>query len=131
MKNIFTLGTLLAVSLFMMSCDSPTSTAEANLANISIMEPVNTSDTTKSNTTKSLILDVRTQDEWDNYGHAPCAKLIPLDQLEQRFKELKPYSKITVVCRSGARAGSAAIFLKAAGFTNVNNAGKWQNANCE
>lgn len=131
MKNFLYASALFAVSLFTMSCSSTTNTAEAISTNTSTTEPITSSDTTKSNSTKSLILDVRTQDEWDNDGHAPCAKLIPLDQLEQRFKELKPYSKITVVCRSGARAGSAAIFLKAAGFTNVSNAGKWQNAKCE
>lgn len=131
MKNFLYASALFAVSLFAMSCSSTTNTAEALTTNTSTTEPITSSDTTKSNTTKSLILDVRNQDEWDNDGHAPCAKLIPLDQLEQRLEELRSYGNITVVCRSGGRAGKALQMLKSAGFEGVTNAGPWQNANCE
>ena len=131
MKNLVTIGALIAVSIFTMSCSSTATNSEAVTENTSSQEPINTSDTTKSNATKSIILDVRTQDEWDNDGHAPCATLIPLDQLEQRLEELRPYNDITVVCRSGGRAGKAVQILKSAGFEDVSNAGAWQNANCE
>ena len=131
MKTPLTIGALIAVSIFTMSCSSTTTNAEVLTENASSQEPINTSDTTKSNATKSIILDVRTQGEWDNDGHAPCAKLIPLDQLEQRLEELRPYNDITVVCRSGGRAGKAVQILKSAGFEDVSNAGAWSNANCE
>ena len=136
MKNLLTIGALIAVSIFTMSCSSKTTNAEAVTENTSSQESINTSDTTKSNVTKSnatksIILDVRTQGEWYNDGHAPCAKLIPLDQLEQRLEELRPYNDITVVCRSGGRAGKAVQILKSAGFERVSNAGAWSNANCE
>ena len=131
MKNLLTIGALIAVSIFTMSCSTTTTNAEAVTENTSSQEPINTSDTTKSNAKKSIVLDVRTQGEWDNDGHAPCAKLIPLDQLEQRLEELRPYNDITVVCRSGGRAGKAVQILKSAGFKDVSNAGAWQNANCE
>ena len=138
-KNLFYAGALAAASLLAMSCTSTATTAESSSAsevsaNINPENSSNgtaTSDSTQPNQAKAIIIDVRTQSEWDNDGHAPCAKLIPLDQLEQRVAELKPYSKITVVCRSGGRAGKAASFLKSAGFEDVTNAGPWQNANCE
>ncbi len=139
MKNLFYAGVLAAASLLAMSCTSTTTTAERSNTNETStnINPQNnqsdtqTSDSTQPNQAKAIIIDVRTQSEWDNDGHSPCTKLIPLDQLEQRIAELKPYSKITVVCRSGGRAGKAAIFLKSAGFEDVTNAGPWQNANCE
>lgn len=79
---------------------------------------------------KSIVVDVRSQEEWDNDGHAPCTKLIPLPELESRVNELKGYDKVTFVCRSGGRAGRAKQFLDGQGFTNVENAGPWQNAPC-
>jgi phage shock protein E len=80
---------------------------------------------------KSIVVDVRSQEEWDNDGHAPCTKLIPLPELESRVNELKGYDKVTFVCRSGGRAGRAKQFLEGQGFTNVENAGPWQNAPCK
>ncbi|MDG1747511.1 MAG: rhodanese-like domain-containing protein [Bacteroidia bacterium] len=80
---------------------------------------------------KSIVVDVRSQKEWDNDGHAPCTKLIPLPELESRVNELKGYNKVTFVCRSGGRAGRAKQFLEGQGFTNVENAGPWQNAPCK
>jgi len=50
-----------------------------------------------------FFLDVRTQEEWDEY-HAPNTTLIPLDQLENRINELPKDEQIVVVCRSGNRS---------------------------
>ncbi len=131
MKNLFYASAIAAASLFAMSCTSTTNTAATSTENTPATEMNSANgDTTKNATGKAIIIDVRTQGEWDNDGHAPCTKLIPLDQLEQRVAELRPYSKITVVCRSGARAGRAASYLKSVGFSDVSNAGPWQNANC-
>ncbi len=136
MKNLFYAGALTLASLFTMSCTSTATTAESNVnnSNTTNIEVSSTSDTSKigtSDAVKSIIVDVRTQGEWDNDGHAPCSTLIPLDELEKRVEELRPYGKITVVCRSGGRAGRAANYLKSVGFEDVTNAGPWQNANCE
>lgn len=66
----------------------------------------------------TLVLDVRTQEEWDEY-HAPNTTLIPLDQLPNRLNELPKDKEIVVVCRSGNRSGQARDILLNAGFTQV------------
>ncbi len=68
----------------------------------------------------TFFLDVREQEEWDEY-HAPKAALIPLGQLAARVGEI-PVAKdqpIVVVCRSGNRSDEGRDILKRAGFTNV------------
>jgi rhodanese-related sulfurtransferase len=66
-----------------------------------------------------VLLDVRTQQEWDVDGHAPGATLLPLDQLAQRYTELDKNDTIIVVCRSGNRSQTASRFLRDQGFTRV------------
>ncbi|HMS54621.1 MAG TPA: rhodanese-like domain-containing protein [Fimbriimonadaceae bacterium] len=46
---------------------------------------------------------------------------IPLGQLERRYTELNPEANIVVICRSGARSGSATHFLLKHGFSRVRN----------
>ncbi len=63
----------------------------------------------------AVILDVRTQREWDN-GHIENSKHIPLDDLKNHVDELKQMNKPFVVCcASGVRSAKAAKFL------NLNN----------
>ena len=66
-----------------------------------------------------VLLDVRTQQEWDVDGHAADATLIPLDQLAQRVGELDRNDTIVVVCRSGNRSQTASQFLREQGFASV------------
>lgn len=66
----------------------------------------------------AFVLDVRTQEEWDEY-HAPNTTLIPLDQLPSRLNELPPGEEIVVVCRSGNRSQQARDLLVDAGFEQV------------
>jgi rhodanese-related sulfurtransferase len=66
----------------------------------------------------TFVLDVRTQEEWDEY-HAPNTTLIPLDQLPNRLTELPKDKEIVVVCRSGNRSAQARDILVNAGFTQV------------
>ncbi len=66
----------------------------------------------------TLILDVRTQEEWDA-GHVPNATLIPLDQLESRLSELPEDQEIVVICRSGNRSATGRDILLSSGFENV------------
>lgn len=63
----------------------------------------------------AFVLDVRTQEEWDEY-HAPNTTLIPLDQLPFRLNELPKEREIVVVCRSGNRSQEGRDILLAAGF---------------
>jgi rhodanese-related sulfurtransferase len=63
----------------------------------------------------AFVLDVRTQQEWDEY-HAPNTTLIPLEQLQSRLAELPKDKSIVVVCRSGNRSQQGRDILLAAGF---------------
>ena len=66
----------------------------------------------------TFLLDVRTQEEWDEY-HAPNTTLSPLDQLPNRLSELPKDREIVVVCRSGNRSQQGRDILLNAGFTQV------------
>jgi len=73
---------------------------------------------------KPLIVDVRTQEEWDE-GHLQSAVHIPHDEISDEIaKHAKDKQrKIVLYCRSGGRAGVALQALKKLGYTNVENAG--------
>ena len=80
---------------------------------------------------KTIIVDVRTVEEWVNDGHADCSVNYPLDELDKKTEALKAYDKVIVVCRSGSRADAAKEMLQQAGIKNVENKGAWQNIKCE
>jgi rhodanese-related sulfurtransferase len=63
-----------------------------------------------------LILDVRQPDEY-RQGHITGAKLIPLNELHRRMKELPQGREIVCVCASGSRSASAAKVLAKEGYT--------------
>ncbi len=93
-------------------------------------------DVTETNSTdtaiaKTIIVDVRTVEEWENDGHANCSVNYPLAGLDKKIETLKAYDKIVIVCRSGSRAGVAKEMLEQAGFKNVENKGAWQNIDCK
>jgi rhodanese-related sulfurtransferase len=69
---------------------------------------------------KTLILDVRTTDEFAT-GHLQNAKHIPLQELGPRTKEIEKSKShvVIVVCASGARSGRATGLLNKAGFEQV------------
>jgi rhodanese-related sulfurtransferase len=81
--------------------------------------------------TKTIIVDVRTVEEWVNDGHANCSVNYPLAELDKKIESLKSYDKIVVVCRSGSRADVAKELLEQAGIKNVENKGAWQNIICK
>ena len=80
---------------------------------------------------KTIIVDVRTIEEWNEDGHADCSVNYPLDQIGSKIDELKKYDNIVLVCRSGNRAGIAKRQLETAGLTNIENKGAWQNIACK
>ena len=76
---------------------------------------------------KPLLLDVRTQEEYDA-GHIPGAILLPYDEIAAKFREADKGRPIVVYCRSGHRSGIARTTLLGLGFTNVSDFGpytKW------
>jgi rhodanese-related sulfurtransferase len=63
----------------------------------------------------TYVLDVRTQEEWDEY-HVPNTTLIPLDQLPNRLSEVPKDKEIVVICRSGNRSQQGRDILLNAGY---------------
>ena len=80
---------------------------------------------------KTIIVDVRTVEEWQDDGHAGCSVNYPLQELDKKIESLKGYDKVIVVCRSGSRSDVAMEMLQQAGIKNVENKGAWQNINCK
>ncbi|MDJ0955401.1 MAG: rhodanese-like domain-containing protein [Arenicellales bacterium] len=76
----------------------------------------------KNGETPSLILDVRTREEFAQ-SHIPGAVNIPVMDLMSRGTQLKPYKEkeIVVYCEVGPRAGFAEYMLLQNGFTLVRN----------
>jgi rhodanese-related sulfurtransferase len=80
---------------------------------------------------KSIVVDVRSIDEWNNDGHANCSTNIPLDVLETQQASLAQYDTITFVCLSGGRAGQAADWAQGSFPKKViQNGGAWENVAC-
>ena len=96
-------------------------------------EKSNTGETKAADTAiaKTIIVDVRTVEEWQNDGHADCSVNYPLNELDKKTETLKAYDKVVLVCRSGSRAGVAKELLEQAGLKNVENKGAWQNIDCK
>ena len=71
-----------------------------------------------------VILDVRTQEEYDQ-DHIPGAILIPDYEIAERAeKELKNKDQLILVyCRSGRRSKLAAQELEKLGYTNIKEFG--------
>ena len=68
-----------------------------------------------------FVLDVRTQAEWAN-GHIPRAHLVPVDELEDRLRELPPKdARILVHCAAGGRSLQACQMLAEHGYTRLMN----------
>lgn len=70
--------------------------------------------------TGAILVDVREQEEFDEV-HAKGALLVPLSELESRYKELSPEQDIILICRSGARSARALEFLESQGFKQLTN----------
>jgi rhodanese-related sulfurtransferase len=74
----------------------------------------------------AVVLDVRTQEEWDE-GHTNGAKHVVLNTIPERLEEIKAMNKpVIAVCKSGGRSQSATDFLSENGV-DVINGGPWQN----
>lgn len=85
-----------------------------------------TSDIKKYLENDAIVLDVRTEMEW-NEGHVEGAKHIVLNLVPVKIDEIKSWEKpIIAVCKSGGRSGQATQFLKQNGV-DVINGGPWQN----
>ncbi len=88
----------------------------ASYTNVTVSEAKTLIDSTPS----LVILDVRTQSEYDS-GHIRNSKLIPVTELESRLDELNTTDEILVYCLSGGRSSSASQILVDNGFLHVYN----------
>jgi rhodanese-related sulfurtransferase len=101
-----------AAGLFMNRPGETASTAKPLLAEVSV------DDAYELYNEGTFLLDVRTQEEWNEY-HVPGTTLIPLDQLPARLAEVPTDQTIVVVCRSGNRSQQGRDILKQAGYIQV------------
>ena len=69
---------------------------------------------------KVQLLDVRTPGE-TSAGVLPGAQLIPLDQLEQRWREVPKGKPTLVYCAAGVRSAAACEFLSQQGYADLYN----------
>lgn len=68
---------------------------------------------------KVLLLDVRTEPEWEMH-HIPGAHLMPMHTLLERIHELDPRRETIVICEHGVRSYNVAMYLaQEAHFSNV------------
>jgi sulfur-carrier protein adenylyltransferase/sulfurtransferase len=71
---------------------------------------------------KVTLIDVREPHEWEIGNLGPQgARLIPLGELAQRYQEIESEGHVVVYCRTGARSGRAAEFLRQQGYDTVSN----------
>jgi len=68
------------------------------------------------------LIDVRQPDEYE-HAHVPGAVLIPLGDVPDRVHELPRGTEVYVICRSGKRSHTAALFMLQHGIEAVNVAG--------
>jgi len=97
-------------------CADPAAVSEAPAADIGPEELARrlTSDT------PPLLLDVRTRQEWE-ICRLDGARLIPVQELEQRLGEIERGREVVVYCHVGMRGALAAEMLRRAGFARVSN----------
>ncbi|MCW1884132.1 rhodanese-like domain-containing protein [Luteolibacter flavescens] len=102
----------IAAALALLALATPLSAAEAPA-------PVKIEQTEKHLADGAQLLDVRTQEEWDE-GHIKGAKFVPIAKdgfLEGAKAALDPKKPVLVYCKSGGRSARAAKQLREAGFT--------------
>lgn len=116
---------LLCLAALLVGCSTETSrevsTADPNeLQEASVVESVEGSDSVS----QEFVIDVRSQEEWDA-GHVEQAVHIPHTEIAERISEVTNNKDATIVvyCAAGGRAGKAKDKLEELGFTNVENAG--------
>jgi phage shock protein E len=90
-----------------------------------LFEPIEQIDFRQLKASGATILDVRTRGEFDA-GHIDGSINIPLDQLQNRLKQLGDKNRsIITCCASGVRSATATKVLRNNGFSSVFNGGGW------
>lgn len=80
------------------------------------------------NNTNFTVVDVRTRAEFSG-GNVAGSINIPLNEIQERFEEIKSlHQPIVLCCASGGRSGQATHFLKSMGI-DCENGGSWLEVN--
>ena len=69
---------------------------------------------------KAQLIDVREPNEFEG-GHILGARNIPLSQLKNRLKEIRPDKPVYLYCQSGLRSGRAATMLHRKGYKELSH----------
>lgn len=69
---------------------------------------------------KAQLIDVREPNEFEG-GHILGARNIPLTQLKNRLKEIRPDKPVYLYCQSGLRSGRAATMLHRKGYKELSH----------
>ena len=85
-----------------------------------LFKPIQWCDIENLNPKASLIVDVRTDEEFQ-LGNIQPSLHIPIDDLRSRLSEIPPDKKIVVYCAAGQRAYLAARILMQSGYPEVYN----------
>ena len=112
--------------------DAASEPAESETAETPAQATTSEAATEASEDSKPLLIDVRTQAEWDE-DHLEVAVHIPLAQITDRIGEVASDKdqKIYLHCRSGGRCEQAKTQLEGLGYTNVVNAGGLEDARAQ
>ena len=116
------IGPFLFSLIFLFSCNMPSKDKNQQSLKINVDD--------SNSIEKTIIVDVRTPEEWNEDGHANCSVNFPLDELSNHLDSLKKFQKVVLVCRSGNRAGQAQNMLESEGIQNIENLGSWTNIKC-
>ena len=107
------LATIRSVETTVVNCETGDSSMNEDITPEELHRRIQGGDTPR-------LIDVREQWEWDQ-AHLEGAEHIPMRQLENSLARLDPHQEIVLYCRSGARSGRAAAWLRGQGFENVRN----------
>ncbi len=94
---------------------------------VSVCGQVNADEYEKIFSSENILIDVRTPSEYQS-GHLNNAVNIPYDKIKSEIEKLAldKEQAIVLYCKSGKRADFAARKLKAMGYINVINAGRFK-----
>src|SRR6185369_11811051 len=69
---------------------------------------------------RPTVIDVREPYEWE-IAHIPYTRLIPMNDIPDRYMELDPEDLVILQCRSGQRSQKVLEFLETKGFKKLKN----------
>lgn len=99
-------------------CEGPPKTAERSNARAGVSEMSPTVASKQVDAAYTQFIDVRTAEEFAS-GHAPRARNIPLDRLENSLVTLRKDEPVYVICETGRRSAEASDILLKNGFEQI------------